>query len=51
MEYVNQHGAFDDMPLARIVAAFETTYPSWRRDEAGLGAASFEADVANEVQR
>ena len=51
MEYVNQHGAFDDMPLARIVAAFEATYPSWRRDDAGMGAASFDADVAREVGR
>lgn len=51
MEYVNQHGAFDDMPLERIVAAFEATYPGWRRDEAGLGTASFDADVAKEVQR
>ncbi len=51
MEYVNQHGAFDDMPLDRIVAAFEATYPSWRRELGAMQAASFEADVAREVQR
>jgi hypothetical protein len=28
MEYVNQRGAFDDVPLARIVADFEATYPA-----------------------
>ena len=51
MEYVNQHGAFDDMPLARIVAAFEATYPSWRGEQATMQAANFDADVAREVQR
>ena len=51
MEYVNQHGAFDDMPLARIVAAFEATYPSWRGEHGAMQAADFDADVAREVQR
>ncbi|WP_298829189.1 transglutaminase family protein [uncultured Piscinibacter sp.] len=51
MEYVNQHGAFDDMPLARIVAAFEATYPAWRPGQAAMHSASFDADVAREVQR
>jgi transglutaminase-like putative cysteine protease len=51
MEYVNQHGAFDDMPLARIVAAFEATYPMWRREQGTMQQASFDADVEREVQR
>ena len=29
MEYVNERGAFDDLPLAQIVADFHTTYPCW----------------------
>jgi len=51
MEYVNQHGAFDDMPLARIVAAFAATYPALQGETAGMQAADFEADVNREVQR
>lgn len=51
MEYVNQHGAFDDMPLDRIVAAFKATYPGWRSQQGAMQAASFDADVAREVQR
>ena len=35
MEYVRQHGAFDDMPLDRIVADFEAHYPLWLRNAAG----------------
>jgi transglutaminase-like putative cysteine protease len=48
MEYVHQHGSFDDMPLAQIVAAFEATYPAWQSQ--ALPAASFEADVAKEAR-
>ncbi len=51
MEYVNQHGAFDDMPLARIVAAFAATYPALQGETASMQAADFEADVKREVQR
>lgn len=51
MEYVNQHGAFDDMPLDRIVASFEATYPGWRGEQGAMHSASFDADVAREVQR
>lgn len=29
MEYVNQRGAFDDMPLGQIVTDFERVYPRW----------------------
>ena len=29
MEYVNQRGAFDDLPLDRLVVDFHATYPGW----------------------
>lgn len=45
MEYVRQRGSFDDMPLARIVADFEATYPRWAMLAAGT---RFEDDVARE---
>jgi hypothetical protein len=48
MEYVNQRGAFDDMPLARIVADFAELYP-WI-DQHSLDGADFAADVAREVR-
>ena len=48
MEYVRQHGAFDDMPLARIVADFERTYPAWLPQS--LGERSFAADVERETR-
>ena len=51
MEYVRQHGAFDDMPLDRIVADFEAHYPLWLRSAAEMNGASFDADVAKETQR
>lgn len=51
MEYVNQHGAFDDMPLARIVAAFAATYPALQGETAQMQRADFDADVAREVRR
>jgi transglutaminase-like putative cysteine protease len=46
MEYVNQRGAFDDMPLDRIVADFARVYP-----RSLYVAADFEADVLKENQR
>jgi transglutaminase-like putative cysteine protease len=45
MEYLRQHGSFDDMPLARIVADFRATYPGWGE----APPASFDADVARET--
>jgi transglutaminase-like putative cysteine protease len=45
MEYVNQRGAFDDMPLERIAADFVALYPGWAAHESG----NFEADVARET--
>ena len=47
MEYVNQRGAFDDMPLARIVEDFRVVYP--RLVGAELMQADFAADVARET--
>ncbi|MFN9194327.1 MAG: transglutaminase domain-containing protein [Pseudomonadota bacterium] len=49
MEYLNQHGAFDDMPLERIVADFERHYPWMRIPGADLKDADFDADVARET--
>lgn len=50
MEYVRQRGAFDDLPLDRIVADFMTRYPAWRPAlELQLGA-DFLADVDREVR-
>ncbi len=46
MEYVRQHGCFDDMPLARIVADFRSSYPGWNTPAA---TDSFLADVAREA--
>lgn len=50
MEYVNQRGAFDDMPLAQIVADFARYYPGMVAQTDALHAASFEADVQRETQ-
>lgn len=45
MEYVHERGTFDDLPLARIAADFEATYPGM----AMIGRADFEADVRRET--
>jgi hypothetical protein len=50
MEYVNQRGTFDDMPLAQIVADFQTVYSGWMAEKAPLKEASFEQDVAKETR-
>jgi transglutaminase-like putative cysteine protease len=47
MEYVNQRGAFDDMPLDRIVADFARVYPSSLTQPAQ---ADFQADVEKETR-
>ena len=47
MEYVQQRGAFDDLPLAQIVADFHRMYGAWMQ---GAGAQEdFLADVAREA--
>jgi transglutaminase-like putative cysteine protease len=47
MEYVNQRGSFDDVPLAQMAADFATTYPGWMAQP--LQRADFDRDVARET--
>lgn len=49
MEYVRDHGAFDDMPLARIVEDFRRVYPDMWTGSDALARADFGADVARET--
>ncbi len=46
MEYVNQRGAFDDLPLAQITADFGRVYGAWMQVGADQG--DFLSDVARE---
>jgi transglutaminase-like putative cysteine protease len=50
MEYVNQRGSFDDMPLARIVADFALTYPHMAGAGSALARSDFLADVEREAR-
>ena len=50
MEYVNQRGTFDDMPLAQIVADFKTVYSGWMAESDPLHNASFAQDVDKETR-
>jgi transglutaminase-like putative cysteine protease len=49
MEYVAQHGAFDDVPLQRILDAFALHYPRMAVDARNEHGADFQADVTQEV--
>ena len=49
MEYVHEHGSFNDMPLARIVEDFDRVSPGMVAANSALKSASFEADVGREV--
>jgi len=49
MEYLRQHGAFDDMPLAAIVADFERVYPRLMAEADAMRRADFMADVEREA--
>jgi transglutaminase-like putative cysteine protease len=51
MEYVNQRGSFDDMPLAQIVADFERVYPRWINPNDDMHKADFLAEVDREVRQ
>jgi transglutaminase-like putative cysteine protease len=54
MEYVNERGAFDDLPLDRLVADFHATYPGWVPGDvlqSELKQGDFLADVARETGR
>jgi transglutaminase-like putative cysteine protease len=46
MEYVNQRGSFDDMPLAQIASDFTAAYPRWV--SCAAADADFEQDAARE---
>ncbi|HWP12333.1 MAG TPA: transglutaminase family protein [Ramlibacter sp.] len=48
MEYVNQRGSFDDVPVARIVEDFTAMYPRWV--ESAATDADFEKDAEREVR-
>jgi transglutaminase-like putative cysteine protease len=48
MEYVNERGSFEDMPLDRIRGDFTRAYPEWMKAQKNLAAASFELDAAKE---
>jgi hypothetical protein len=48
MEYVAMHGAFDDVPLQRIVEAFALHYPRMPVTVGAENAGDFMADAARE---
>ncbi|MET4577160.1 transglutaminase-like domain-containing protein [Ottowia thiooxydans] len=53
MEYTNDRGKFDDLPLALIDADFRATYPNWLREaglQSELAKSDFLADVDKETQ-
>lgn len=50
MEYVNERGSFDELPLDEMVADFKRLYPAWMTDTATMQAADFTADVDRETQ-
>lgn len=50
MEYVKERGAFDDLPLAQIVADFRSTYADWL-PEAALNSRLEQADFLADVDR
>ncbi len=49
MEYVNQRGSFDDMPLDQIVSDFDALYGAWMGGVGQLATASFQQDVDRET--
>jgi transglutaminase-like putative cysteine protease len=49
MEYVAQHGSFDDVPLARIVAAFDQHYPGMQARLSTRPDSDFMDDAAREA--
>jgi transglutaminase-like putative cysteine protease len=51
MEYVNQRGSFDDVPLAQITADFARLYPRWLPGQEEMLARDFLADAARETRR
>jgi transglutaminase-like putative cysteine protease len=49
MEYVNEHGSFDDLPMAQIRAVFAEVYPSINASQPIEG--DFATDAAREASR
>lgn len=49
MEYLREHGSFDDIPLDRIRADFAKYYPGWGEPAGALNRADFDADVSREL--
>ena len=49
MEYLRDHGSFDDVPLQRLHADFTRLYPGWGEPRSSLTGADFDADVSREV--
>jgi transglutaminase-like putative cysteine protease len=49
MEYVAQHGSFDDVPLQRILGAFALHYPRMPLNNTGAIAGDIMSDVAREA--
>lgn len=45
MEYVNQRGSFDDIPLAQLAQDIRSTYPAW------VAAAAAQADFEKDAER
>jgi hypothetical protein len=48
MEYVAQHGSFDDVPLGLITEELARLYPAWSALTQDAGDEQFLADVARE---
>jgi len=51
MEYVNQRGSFDDVPLTQITADFARLYPRWLPGREEMLARDFLEDAARETGR
>lgn len=49
MEYVAQHGSFDDVPLARMIGDFARYYPRWAPRLADMATRDFLDDAARET--
>lgn len=49
MEYVAQHGSFDDVPLERMTREFARLYPRWEPEREALRASDFLADADRET--
>ena len=48
MEYVADHGSFDDVPLERITSDLIRLYPRWESQQDGMRTQDFHADAGRE---